>query len=504
MILASRQLGLAVTLALLATTLQAQTPLKELIAPIPEDANAIVIIQADKLRSSVFAEEFRAKTLRGTSNVDKHLIPREDIRTVVLGAELNIVDMRPIWEAAIIEISNDISVETLNIKIGGIVESFGDLPALLLPSDAYLIKLGSKRFGTLGPANRQKAARWAMRASSPSEAKISPYLAKMAEFPETVGTEVMLALDLSGLIDATRLRARLDGMDTLKARPQVNRDELARLLSGVQGIALGVKATETLNARLRIDFSSDPSMLKDFAKPLIIEVIKRQGLMIDEIEGWDVTINGNTVFLGGDLTAGGLRRVLTLVDPPTFPSSDATKQPDTTPSDPKAVASQQYFHEITKLLSDMADPENRKYQNSSGWYDRYARKIDQLPLLNVDPELSEYGSNVAQAFRTFAYKGRAEFAKAADNSSNLERNVTVLPAGSQFVGAVGGWYGGYSSVYNTYSWQVGPPQGLSQRQKAEKTARSYMAMSLAELRNAVGAATSDIRRKMTEKYQVEF
>ncbi len=506
MILASRRLCWAVMLALLAgSTVQAQDLLTHLIAPIPEDANALVVIQADRLRGSVFAEEFRKHTLRGTSSVDKHLVPREDIKTVVMGSELNIATMHPIWEVSMIETNSDISVETLNTKIGGVVEKFGDLPAVLLPSDAYLIKLGSNRFGALGPANRQKALRWAMHAGSDTQIKLSPYLAKMAEFPETVGTEVMLALDLAGLTNPTRLRQRLDNLDTLKARRNIDKDALAQVLSSIQGIALGVKATDTLNAKLRIDFAVDPSMMKDYAKPLIIEVIKRQGLMIDEIEGWQVSMGGNTIFLGGDLSAGGLRRVLSIIDPPTLPAPEpTTTASDAASNNPKAIASQQYFREITALLNDMADPENRKYQNSTGWYDRYARKIDQLPLLNVDPELTEYGGNVAQAFRTYAYKGRAAYAKAADNSSNLERPVTIMPTGSDFVGMVGGWYGGYSGVYNTYSYQVGAPQGLSERQKAEKTARAYMGMTLAELRQAIGNSTADIRRKMTEKYMVEF
>ena len=33
------------------------------------------------------------------------------------------------------------------------------------------------------------------------------------------------------------------------------------------------------------------------------------------------------------------------------------------------------------------------------WYDNYARKIDNLPILNVDPYLLDYGAGVAKTLR---------------------------------------------------------------------------------------------------------
>lgn len=34
-----------------------------------------------------------------------------------------------------------------------------------------------------------------------------------------------------------------------------------------------------------------------------------------------------------------------------------------------------------------------------GWFERYARKIDNLPILNVDPEMLDYGVFVADSLR---------------------------------------------------------------------------------------------------------
>ena len=43
--------------------------------------------------------------------------------------------------------------------------------------------------------------------------------------------------------------------------------------------------------------------------------------MIDDFEKWDVSLSGKTVYLGGSLSPTGLRRVLSLVDPPNLPVS---------------------------------------------------------------------------------------------------------------------------------------------------------------------------------------
>jgi hypothetical protein len=476
--------ALAVTVALTSTA-RAQA-FKDLLVAVPEDANALVLIHAKNLRESVVAREFRAKTLRGSSQVDKHIVPREDIQRLVLAAELT-PGLTPNWEVAIADVRDALSLELLAAQSAGQSETLGPFDALRLNTNAYLIKLAPKLYGVFTPATRQKAQRWAERATKSKQTTLSPYLAQIAEFPETAGTEIMLGLDVTGMLDVSHIRANLKRSETLKKRTSVNQEELANVLASIQGVALGVKATDQLNGKLRIDFATSPAIMKDFAKELMLEKLGDMGMMIEDFENWDVSQRGNTVYLSGQLSPTGLRRVLSLIDPPTLPAAAPvmSAMPSASEMDPMALPSQRYFGEIKALLTDMTARENAKYAKQAGWYDKYARKINQLSMVNVDPDLMDYGMSVTMAFSAMAYNLRNQAAEASQFSNNA--NTTYNVYGDN-------WYG-YS-----YTWQTDP----AQRPKAEKQAKMYGTMSYADTVRSVTNTTAEIRRRMVERYKMDF
>lgn len=460
---------------------------KDLLPRVPDEANALVLIHAEKLRESGFARDFVAKTLRGSSQAHKHVIPREDIKRVVLGAELTSGQLAPAWEVAVLETTAPLSFEALQAQGEGTPEALGHLGALKLNTNAYLIAFQPTLYGVFGPANRQKAMRWAERSQTEKVSRLTPYLDRIATYPETVGTEIMLGLDVTGMIDPAQLRENLKNSVTLKSRSQVDPEEVAKVLASVQGIALGVKATDVLNGKLRIDFARSPAAIKDFAKPLLLEKLGDIGLMIDDLESWQVSVDDKTVYLGGELSAQGLRQVLSLIDPPSLPAPKPAMadMPSASELDPMALPSQRYFHEIDSLLTDMAKTDNRKYAKQAGWYDRNARKISQLSMVNVDPELLDYSLAVTTALRTMAYKLRNQAAEAGQYSYNRQT----------YWSAYGDWYNGYVTTYQTFP---------SEREKAEKMSKMYGAMSYADTVQTIGNATNEIRRKMVERYKVNF
>lgn len=464
----------------------AQPAFSDLLGKVPEEANALVLINARQLRQSDFARDFRAKTLKGSSQTHQYVVPMEEIERIVLSAELN-EQLNPAWEAAIFETNSTFSLVNLASQGHGRGDTAWKVPTLQLPS-AYLFDLGSKTYGAFAPINpRQKALRWGERAPSAKEIRVSAYLQKIAEFPETAGTEVMLGLDLSGMVDIQLIQQNLGRSQTLKARKNLDRDAVAKVLASLEGVALGVKATNVLNAKLRVDFGESPALLADFAKPLLLEKLSDLGLMIDEFENWEGSMRGNTFYLSGELSAGGLRKVLSLVDPPSLPSAKPASDmiPSASELDPMALPSQRYFKEVSGLLSEMNSRENLKYVKQFSWYDKYARKISQLSMLNVDPELLDYGLAMSTALRSMAYNLRKQSAEAAQYSYN---STTTWEA-------YGDWYNGYLVTYNTQP---------SERQKAEKLSKMYGTMSYAETVQNVGNTTAEMRRRMVERYKIDF
>jgi len=76
----------------------------------------------------------------------------------------------------------------------------------------------------------------------------------------------------------------------------------------------------------------------------------------------------------------------------------------------RAKASQAYFQSVSTLLDDLRKEfdTNRDARRTLAptYMDRYGRRIDRLPILNVDPELLAYGASVSASLRGTAVTTR--------------------------------------------------------------------------------------------------
>ena len=65
-----------------------------------------------------------------------------------------------------------------------------------------------------------------------------------------------------------------------------------------------------------VDFGRDTAILASFAKPLLLELLSQSGALIDDFETWQVGAKGKQVSFEGKLSNDGLRRLLSVVEPP--------------------------------------------------------------------------------------------------------------------------------------------------------------------------------------------
>ena len=65
-----------------------------------------------------------------------------------------------------------------------------------------------------------------------------------------------------------------------------------------------------------MDFNEDISVIRDVAKPLLLEALGNNGLMINEFHDWNVQVSEKEVRLTGVLEDGGTRRLLSFLDTP--------------------------------------------------------------------------------------------------------------------------------------------------------------------------------------------
>ena len=215
--------------------------------------------------------------------------------------------------------------------------------------------------------------------------------------------------------------------------------------------------------------------------------------------------------MSGFFTTSGLRRVLAVIESPTT-SESASAKPASQPSPGELPAiqlkaTQDHFRAVTSMANDLKSDmrSSKNLASTSLWFDKYAKRIERLPILNVDEELLNYSGFVASALRSASGAGRTM----GIQSGVRQSQIISSSAGYGYVGASFGRYGAYGGyggtvvapVYNAKAEMRGI--GAERRVvRAEETAT--MATDVHALRAQIIAATADIRRKMTQKYQVEF
>jgi hypothetical protein len=495
---------------------------REMAARVPQSANALVLLNVKEIFQSpkAAAEGWKGKFDKAFDAGLARIPPGTE--RYVIASEIDFEFMKPIWEAAVIDFAEAPSLEQIAKARLGTPDKLGDVPAFVLPTDAYVLQLGPKTFGAISPANRQQATRWVRQMEGEKSSKLSEYLRKGAAYSDSTGTEVIMVLDLDGVFPPERVLKYLKTKKALDAFPG-DRVDLAKLVASMDGIRVGVRIGEKLTGKISLDFSEDPAKAEPFAKGILLEALSDAGMRIEDLESWKPEVKGMTVSLSGELTSGGLRKLLSVVEAPAA-AEDTDKNAAEAESDPKsaspgdvaanqAKATLRYFQSVTKFLGDLKnDMRDLKTMGQSAvWCDKYARKIEKLPLLGVDPEMLDYGKFVATSLRGGALDTR-------------NTTIDTAAAQTQVAGAGSGaynpgYYGGYGYGRGAYGggWYGGgnvfgarAAAGAAVREQGHEKviirtqARGDIASNLQSIKTDLAQVTLDVRRKMTERYHIEF
>jgi hypothetical protein len=144
-----------------------------------------------------------------------------------------------------------------------------------------------------------------------------------------------------------------------------------------------------------------------------------------------------------------------------------------------AGASRKYFQTVEQQLDSLRL--QKKDAKSMGqialWIDNIARRIDRLSTLNVDPELADYGARIASELR--------------------DAVASLQGVGIQSGARQAQIYGGDSYYYGDYD-----VQGARRAVGAEEKAAG--ATSSLDLSRVIANQRAAMRRKMTDRYKVDF
>lgn len=491
----------------------------ELLKRTPQAANCLVLINANEIYKSPIAlrDNWKGEHEKGLA-VGGLELPA-GVQRLVVASEIDVEFLQPTWNAAIAELQGEPNWKGMAARDQGIPDMIGTAPALRLPGDVYLVGLDKQIVGIMAPANRQRVAQWINYRGGNS---LSPYLQRAASYVQGLHSEIVLALDLQHAVSRDLIRNRLESFPEAKL-PNVNLDNLANSLASIEGVTLGISMGDTTKGKIRFDFSSEMESLAPLAKPIFLQVLSRHGAMIQDFSTWSVEAKGKTIYLEGLLTESGLRRILSLVELPTrdlrssntlpTPPMPAVNTPVTNTQTPTAqpeeslarIASQSFFKSVNKLLFDLRNERGgNSYASQALWYDKYARKIDQLPMLHVDPELLSYASQVSAHLRnaSLAVKGVGVIGSARAAQITPQAVGTYNYYNPYYrVGGLGyGW--GYGANYGSVDFDIRDISAEKRAVRAQEQAKGSQAV--VTLMSQIEQETASIRRVMTEKYKAEF
>jgi len=163
-------------------------------------------------------------------------------------------------------------------------------------------------------------------------------------------------------------------------------------------------------------------------------------------------------------------------------TASASESSASTGTSKTAQASKRYFTSVQRILSQCRDTKGLSVAERGVFNDKLSRKIDDLPMLDVDKELLDYGATVAQLIR---------------GAGLAIRSANVAAGGQKAVAATsvawGGYYGGFA-----FNDNVAYNDSLTRQAHAEGMQNHIGNMQ------QVDNLTAEIRRKMVEKYSIEF
>lgn len=474
----------------------------ELLPFLPDDANAITVVRVQSLLQTPRAQrEGWADRQREAFLAGAETLPPW-VEVAVRGSHVHPGSPESSWSAAVIASRVEIDMRRVAEHEGSSTQMIAGRPAVLSSRNSYLVKLGPRLLGAMRPAFRQDVARWLWFLDAGREAFIRPYLRSAVD---DEASHIILAFDMREMLEPDAVKQRLEASPALEGRPGAI-EALQRLLKELQGVRFSVRVGDETSAEFRIDFGAPVSRIGEYIKPLVLELLADSGSALEELQDAAVELEERAVVMRMSLSDASLRRVMSLMLTPyptahlTGPLSEQVASPPPAETDSRSqrvAASQQYFAAVDQVLSDLqrANRNATSYSRTAKWHERFAEKISQLPIANIDEDLVEYGGSVASKLRALA----ASLSGVPVDVNLLERTVTYNMHYTPPWGGVSVWGG---AAYRPPSVNVTSNLREVRERQAAAIARG------AEERRQIWQMLLDergaMRRKLTGKYNVEF
>lgn len=468
---------------------------------VPDGANTLLAIDVDRILTTEMARANGWGDPEKADNRPTYLPP--EAAKVIVAAQVDPMNrFKQDWEAAIISLNEPLPMRLVAKAEGGYPDKINGKAAAWTPSDAYFVELDESTLGVVYPANKQAVSRW-IDEQTQGTLELSSYLqGAVTDAAKSTGPQFSLALDLKDTIPIHRLHERLTESEIVE-KHKLDIDQMAALFSSLQGVKLGITITDKAQASARIEFGISVPFDAEVGKAFVLGALTNLEAEIPDIDAWDFRVDYDAIIAEGDLSVSGLRRILSLVEIPStkFSSLQGEDTQSEGSVDNVAQKSLTYYKSTTKLIEDLRT-HSKSSRGDNFWFDRYAKKIERLPILDVDPDVLDFGQKTAETLRVMSGAR-----KSANISSGVSRTNIAASSGSG-----GSGYNNYGYNYGGYGYRRDNGRGYGSRARGEERAQNaakkrFQATATSkkiEGFQLIDNASYELRRTMTERYGIEF
>jgi hypothetical protein len=507
----------------------------ELVKRVPAGANALVLLNVDQIFNSPKGIQQNWKTKHEQRYAAGLSAIPPDAMQAIFATQMDLQEMAPQWESSIMRLDANADMSNLATMSGGKLDTVGSYKAVALPTDAYAVQFAPDLVGVMAPTDRQSVGRWIRETDAAKRPDLSPYLTEAYGYANQLGTPIILAIDLENIHSPDEVLASLKASDKFADQPAAELERLAKMFAGIRGLTLGVTFADRPFGKVKVDFSDNVGIPPELAKVMLLHALSKRGAMLSELQDWKPTVTGPQITLEGYLTSSGLKRIFSLFDrPPSFekvpeaPPASAANHPEpppptalpplTAPAENPAstgsaqsyfndvAAAQAFFKRITGDISDLrsGSGDATTLGGTALWYDSYARRIDELPVLGIDPELVAYAQRTADALRQASSVVRGVDVQMLAREASPRRVYVTQTQGLAYKYSYG-WHGRNGTgrhdrpyVTNNYTVVNRSKPGI----RHEETAKA--GASASQIMQQIDEDTAATRQKLSLKYKVNF
>lgn len=463
----------------------------KLLQRIPGNANVVTVIDTKALMNSprAAAEGWTQKRQLDYQSGKMPFPPAANL--CVIGSEYIPAEQRNAWRVTLLDFPGKVYEDKVAKMEGSEVELIDNLYVVPSLRNMYYVQFERESWAIYSPANRQQMLRWMKFAKANKTNAVNDYLTNSLIEGGSKG-QINIAMDLTDTLDRAEILNRLQQSKAVDQN--IDRVKWTNFIKGIKGLRLSMNVTNSIVTELKLDFSEDVAPYAQQLPAFVIETVDRAGYHVGDLTQWQPRVQGKSLVMKGALDADDFKKVLSLVLPPTF----APDQDDNL-SGPAAMAvkTQSYFKAVNNLLkelrakSDLMD-RDRAWNTNASWYEYTIRKIQQLPIVNVDPAMVEYTNGTINQLLICSQSLRGV---------NIQGKV--LDSYKRESAGGNGWGGyGYGGYYG------GGGVGMTSNYQEVASAKAENAAKGANDRNAIwtqiGDATAALRTMLAQKYNLEF